>query len=122
MCPNPTLLIPFVTWSVLPLVSSLLAAEPNGEWIQLFNGRNLEGWTPKISGYEVGENFDDTFRVEDGLLKVRYDNYDRPLPAAASAISSTRSRSPITSCASSTASSASRPTAAPPGPSATAAS
>lgn len=46
------------------------------EWIQLFNGRNLENWIPKITGYEVNENFGNTFRVEDGVLKVSYDEYD----------------------------------------------
>ena len=46
------------------------------EWTPLFNGRNLDGWTPKIKGHRVGENFGDTFRVEDGLLKVRYDQYE----------------------------------------------
>ncbi len=46
------------------------------EWVQLFNGRDLEGWTVKIAGYPAGENFGKTFRVEDGLLKVRYDAYD----------------------------------------------
>lgn len=46
------------------------------EWIQLFNGKNLDGWTVKIRGYDVGENFGNTFRVEDGLMKVRYDSYD----------------------------------------------
>ena len=45
------------------------------EWIQLFNGKNLDGWVPKIKGYELGENFGDTFRVEDGILKVSYDKY-----------------------------------------------
>ncbi len=45
------------------------------DWIQLFNGRDLTGWTPKITGYELGENFGNTFRVEDGLLKVAYDRY-----------------------------------------------
>lgn len=47
------------------------------EWIQLFNGENLEGWTPKITGYDVGENYGNTFRVEDGLLTVSYDKYYR---------------------------------------------
>lgn len=47
------------------------------DWIQLFNGRDLDGWTPKIAKYEYGENYANTFRVEDGLLKVRYDAYDR---------------------------------------------
>lgn len=43
------------------------------KWIQLFNGKNLEGWTVKIKGHELGENFADTFRVEKGILKVAYD-------------------------------------------------
>ena len=46
------------------------------EWIQLFNGKDLNDWTVKIKGYEVGENFGNTFRVEDGLLRVNYDAYD----------------------------------------------
>jgi len=49
---------------------------PNGErWIQLFNGKDLTGWTPKIRYHELGVNFADTFRVEDGVLKVSYDKY-----------------------------------------------
>jgi hypothetical protein len=46
------------------------------QWVQLFNGRDLSGWMPKIVGHAAGDNFADTFRVEDGLLKVRYDKYD----------------------------------------------
>ena len=45
------------------------------EWIQLFNGKDMKDWTPKISGYPLGENFGNTFRVEDGKLKVVYDGY-----------------------------------------------
>lgn len=45
-------------------------------WTSLFNGNNLDGWTPKIKGYPSGENFANTFRVEDGCIKVRYDGYD----------------------------------------------
>lgn len=45
-------------------------------WQSLFNGKDLSGWTPKIKGYDLGDNFGHTFRVEDGLLKVRYDEYD----------------------------------------------
>ena len=58
------------------------AQEPTGipkvapsEWIQLFNGKNLDGWTPKFTHHDLGENFHNTFRVEDGLLKVRYDDW-----------------------------------------------
>lgn len=44
--------------------------------IQLFNGKDIKDWTPKIRLHEVGDNYANTFRVEDGLLKVRYDDYD----------------------------------------------
>jgi hypothetical protein len=57
-------------------VSVAQDAEPQGKWIPLFNGKDLDGWTPKITGYELGENFGNTFRVEDGVLKVAYDQYD----------------------------------------------
>jgi hypothetical protein len=49
-------------------------ADANREdWLVLFNGKDLDGWTPKITKHELGENFGNTFRVEGGLLKVRYD-------------------------------------------------
>lgn len=47
-----------------------------GEWVDLFNGKNLDGWNIKIRGYDLNDNFGNTFRVEDGLLKVRYDQYE----------------------------------------------
>lgn len=46
-------------------------------WIQLFNGKNLEGWIIKIKGSPIGENYKNTFRVENGILKVSYDQYER---------------------------------------------
>jgi len=46
-----------------------------GKWIQLFNGKDLTGWKVKIAGHELGDNYGNTFRVEDGLLKVCYDQY-----------------------------------------------
>ena len=52
-------------------------AAPAGNWIALFNGKDLDGWTPKIAGVDVGDNYRNTFRVEDGLLKVSYQQYDR---------------------------------------------
>jgi|SRR5215217_5683691 len=45
------------------------------KWISLFNGKNLDNWTPKIAGYKLGENYGNTFRVEGGMLQVRYDQY-----------------------------------------------
>lgn len=45
-------------------------------FVPLFNGKDLTGWTPKITGYDLGVNFGDTFRVEGGVLRVSYDKYD----------------------------------------------
>ncbi|WP_297337152.1 DUF1080 domain-containing protein [Algoriphagus sp.] len=52
--------------------------EPTQEtnWIQLFNGQNLEGWIPKIHHHETGENYAQTFRVKDGIIEVNYEDYD----------------------------------------------
>ncbi len=44
-------------------------------WVPLFNGTDLAGWTPKFAGHELGVNLHNTFRVEDGLLKVAYDQW-----------------------------------------------
>jgi hypothetical protein len=48
------------------------------DWIVMFNGKDLTGWTPKIAKHEVGDNFANTFRVENGLLEVRYDKKKYP--------------------------------------------
>ena len=45
------------------------------DWIQLFNGRDLNDWTIKFAHHDLGENYNDTFRVENGLLEVRYDKW-----------------------------------------------
>jgi len=52
------------------------AAAAEQPWIQLFNGKDMTGWTPKIRGFDYGDNFANTFRVEDGILKVSYDGYE----------------------------------------------
>ena len=45
-------------------------------WQELFNGENLDGWTVKVHHYEPGDNYANTFRAEDGMIKVRYDEYE----------------------------------------------
>ena len=62
------------------VLAPAVAVEDDGKkdgWISLFNGKDLEGWTPKITGYPAGENYADTFRVEDGVIKVSYDKYPK---------------------------------------------
>jgi hypothetical protein len=47
----------------------------SSEWIQLFNGKDLTGWTPKIRGYDLGDNFGNTFRVNGNQMEVGYEAY-----------------------------------------------
>jgi hypothetical protein len=58
-------------------VATAQKMESPEEWIQLFNGKDLKGWDIKITGHDLNENFGNTFRVEDGILKVGYDQYDQ---------------------------------------------
>lgn len=45
-------------------------------WADMFNGKDIKDWTTKIHHYEVDDNYGDTFRVEDNIIKVRYDKYE----------------------------------------------
>ncbi len=67
---------------VFLLPQSVAAQDPpveskNGKttWIRLFNGKDLDGWIPKIRYHAQGDNYANTFRVENGLLKVGYEGY-----------------------------------------------
>ena len=71
---GPILLCALVVIST-PIVAR--GQEKEKGWIALFNGKDLDGWTPKIKGYAAGENYGETFRVEDGVLKVSYDKYTK---------------------------------------------
>ena len=66
-----TLIVP------IALISMDIPDRGQDQWIALFNGKDLHGWKIKIAGHELDENYGNTFRVEDGLLKVAYDQYDR---------------------------------------------
>lgn len=63
---------------VFALATACTAPKPKNEgWIQLFNGKDLNNWDIKITGSPLNENYGNTFRVEDSLLKVRYDQYEK---------------------------------------------
>jgi len=47
------------------------------EWMPLFNGKDLAGWDVKIAGYDLNDNFAETFRVEDSIMKVDYSRYEK---------------------------------------------
>ncbi|WP_268123425.1 3-keto-disaccharide hydrolase [Roseivirga pacifica] len=64
-------------WVAMVLCTLSCTDKKEDEWVSLFNGKDLTGWTPKITGYPAGENYGNTFRVEDGLLTVGYEKYAR---------------------------------------------
>ena len=61
--------------ATLFLMTSLAFGQEAKDWVDLFNGKNLDGWIVKINGYDVGDNFADTFRFENGIIRVSYDKY-----------------------------------------------
>lgn len=75
-CP---ILVQTVVFLLVILPIRVLAQTPQAkqDWIQLFNGKDLTGWDAKIAGYALNDNVGNTFRVEDGMLRIAYDKYDR---------------------------------------------
>lgn len=72
-----SLLVRSLLFALLTQAVSPVVAEDSAEaWRQLFNGRDLDGWLVKLHGHDLDDNYRDTYRVEEGLLKVRYDKYD----------------------------------------------
>jgi hypothetical protein len=57
----------------LMILHSRAGAQP--KWIKLFNGKDLNEWVVKIYHHETGDNYQNTFRAEDGMLRVKYDGY-----------------------------------------------
>ncbi|RDV25665.1 DUF1080 domain-containing protein [Alteromonas aestuariivivens] len=42
----------------------------------IFDGKSLDGWVAKFAGYPLGDNYKNTFRVQDGYLTTNYDQYE----------------------------------------------
>ena len=65
-----------VLWLVAqaPAPRDWRTAQP-GDWQALFDGRSLDGWVVKLAGHELGDNYAETFRVENGVIRVMYDKY-----------------------------------------------
>ena len=64
---------------IIIMVSSCTDSPKNPdkeEWISLFNGGGIDEWTPKFTGYKLGENYNNTFVLKDSLLSVRYTEQD----------------------------------------------
>lgn len=48
----------------------------NEEWVSLFNGKDLSGWDIKIANHSLNDNFNNTFQVQDSMIRVVYDEYE----------------------------------------------
>ncbi len=68
---------PFIfLFTALCITNVLAQINPDKEdWVQLFNGKNLDGWDIKFTGHTLNDNYLNTFKVEEGVLKVSYDSY-----------------------------------------------
>jgi hypothetical protein len=60
---------------LFPFTSCTQKSSGADGWIQLFNGKDLKDWHIKIAGYPVNENYGQTFRVNNGVMQVSYDQY-----------------------------------------------
>tara|TARA_R110000868_G_scaffold233167_2_gene486896 strand:+ start:10317 stop:11168 length:852 start_codon:yes stop_codon:yes gene_type:complete len=59
----------------LSLFTGICQAQKNIKWKQLFNGKDLNDWQIKIRHHKLNDNYNNTFRVNDGAIQVRYDQY-----------------------------------------------
>lgn len=64
-----------ITTLILVFICTLSHAQKG--WINLFNGKDLKDWNIKIAKHNYNENFGNTFYVQDGLMKVKYDGYEK---------------------------------------------
>lgn len=62
--------------ALLSLLFTYPSSSQDDGWVSIFNGKDLTGWTMKIRHHKTGDNYNNTFRVEDGALKVSFDEYD----------------------------------------------
>jgi hypothetical protein len=46
------------------------------EWISLFNGKDLSNWTIKFANQDLNVNHRNTFRLQDSMIRIAYDEYD----------------------------------------------
>ena len=68
-----------ITVLTLMIQASMTPADwrtaPPADWQPMFDGRTLDGWVVKLAHHDLGDNYADTFRVADGVVRVDYDKY-----------------------------------------------
>ena len=46
------------------------------EWIAIFNGKDLSDWTIKFANQDLNVNHRNTFRAQDSMIRIAYNQYD----------------------------------------------
>lgn len=73
-----TMLKSLHTLALLLLTIPLALAQKSAsreEWVRIFNGKDLSGWDIKIAGLPLNDNYKNVVRVEDGMMRIAYDQY-----------------------------------------------
>ena len=68
------------TWTdrLADWMAKLNENDPNKEeWQPMFNGKDLSGWDIHIAGHEIGDNYKNTFVVEEDMVRIKYDEYEQ---------------------------------------------
>ena len=66
----------FLTLSCILTLTTISCTAQKG-WVNLFNGKDLKDWTIKIAKHDLNDNYANTFRVENGVMKVGYEGYEK---------------------------------------------
>ena len=77
LTPKFRIVLNYLSATMICVAYSNSNGQNNDEWLELFNGENLSKWKVKFTGQPSGVNYKDTFRVEDNLLTVSYENWDQ---------------------------------------------
>ena len=65
-----------ICWGILVFSCVEKQTTAGSEWVRIFNGTDLDGWSIKISGYPLNDNHNNMVRVENGIMKISYDQYE----------------------------------------------
>lgn len=57
------------------LIGAAGARAEDSAWVQLFNGKDLKDWDIKFTKHPLNDNFNNTFKVVDGVLSVDYSGW-----------------------------------------------
>lgn len=64
-----------LTLATLTLAGCIATEPAQPTWTSIFDGQNLDGWTPKVAGEPFGVDPEKIFRAGDGILLATYEGY-----------------------------------------------